>query len=72
MNIDELIIKKIDNDLTNEEEVLFKSWINESEINKHVFFRLKNLKKIKNDFPKKIDMDTHLAWNKIVKKLNIN
>lgn len=69
MDITELILKKLNYNLTSEEDAHFKNWINESEPNKSIFFRLKKLKKVKYNFPKKMNVDINLAWSNVLKKL---
>lgn len=69
MDIVKLIIGKLDYNLTSEEEAHFRNWIDESEINKSMFFRLERLKSRENNFSKVMDLDIRLAWGNVIKRL---
>ncbi|WP_370479745.1 FecR family protein [Tamlana flava] len=60
-----LIIKKLNNKLTPEEEVIFSKWFNESRKHKDFFTSVKSNYKIKLD-----DIDVEKAWLKIQDSLN--
>ncbi|RPD96139.1 FecR family protein [Aureibaculum marinum] len=59
-----LIIKKINNTLTKEEEIIFNNWFNESKIHQDYFL------KVKNNYQKNIDsVNKDAAWMAVNKKI---
>lgn len=59
-----LIIKKINNTLTKEEEIIFNNWFNESKIHQDYFL------KVKNNYQKDIDsVNKDAAWMAVNKKI---
>ncbi|NMH88352.1 hypothetical protein [Flavivirga algicola] len=69
MDIVKLIVKKLEYNLTSEEAVHFKNWLDESQINESMFYRLKILKTKGICFLEVIDLDTQYAWNQVKQKL---
>ncbi len=69
MDIVKLIIRKLEHNLTGEEAVYLKKWIEESQINESMFYRLKALKSRGKDFSEVIDLDAQYIWNQVKQKL---
>ncbi|MCF8716005.1 FecR family protein [Joostella atrarenae] len=65
--INDILIKKLHNRHTEEEERMFKSWILESKENSDFYKKLKRLKK-ENDLHRINQIDTDKAWQEILTK----
>ncbi len=69
MDIVKLIIRKLEYNLTQEEEAYFKSWVDESQINESMFCRLKAIKNRGKYFSEVKGLDSQLAWKQVKQKL---
>ncbi|WP_303317860.1 hypothetical protein Q4Q34_18265 [Flavivirga abyssicola] len=69
MDIIKLIIGKLDYNLTREEEVCFKNWVDESLINTYMFDRLEALKERGKDLSEIMNLDVEFAWKQVKQKL---
>ncbi len=68
--IDELILKFLNDTLDNDERVMLEKWINDSETNKKIFENLTNKKWITTELAKIYDFDENAGWNTIATSLN--
>ncbi len=69
MNITKLIVKKLEGNLSGEEEYYFQKWINASIENRFLFSRLEKIKRKEIDISNLDRIDPGLAWNKIIKEV---
>lgn len=67
-----ILLKKISSNLNDEEEILFKAWLQKSHKNKLLYERLLLLKKEKNVFNKISELDVNVAWESVQAKSNSN
>lgn len=70
MDITEIIIKKLDFDLTPAEDVFFTNWIEASEINRDTFIRLQNLNKETANLREILDVKVQMAWRRVKQNLD--
>ncbi len=67
MDLKKLILKKLNNQLSNEEQVAFNDWYKHSN-NKELFTRLKKLKNNGQDISVLANLDANAAWDKVLQK----
>ncbi|MDN3667578.1 FecR family protein [Algibacter miyuki] len=72
MNKNKILIKKINANLTKEEEKAFQDWLQKSEENKHLYEKLVFLKREKTHIKKVSEIDTNTAWQLVQEKYNKN
>lgn len=68
MKKERILLKKITSNLTEEEEVLFNKWLQESAVNKELYENLLLLKKEKNNVHEFSKINTDVAWKKVLTK----
>lgn len=68
--IDELIIKFLNETLDNTERIVLEEWIAESEANKKTFENLTNKKWVKTELVKIYEFDENAGWDSIATSLN--
>ncbi|WP_215226424.1 FecR family protein [Echinicola shivajiensis] len=64
----DLLIRKIQGSLNDEEEELFKTWLEESHQNRQFFHELKLLKGVESDQNNSKELDANAAWENVLEK----
>ncbi|NNE75951.1 MAG: DUF4974 domain-containing protein [Pricia sp.] len=71
MNITEIIRKKLEGEVSTEEDRLLEAWISESSTNRRLFYRLKSLNQRGVPMPEMSELDTEIAWKKTMAKIEV-